>query len=205
MLLKGFRFGMLLQIAVGPVCLFIFQTAVTSGLFPALLGVIGITIIDSLYILGAIMGIGAFINKYDRSKIILKYFGSAVLVVFGLSIALDSFEISLVPSINYLSKQNMETVFFKTLALALSNPLTIIFWAGVFSAKVAEENMEKREQYFFGIGAVLSTVIFLTTISILGCFLNRFLGVSVLNSLNMVVGLILIGLGVKSGITKKVI
>ncbi len=31
MLFKGFQLGMLLQIAMGPVCLFIFQTASASG------------------------------------------------------------------------------------------------------------------------------------------------------------------------------
>ncbi len=31
MLFKGYKFGMLLQIAVGPVCLFIFQAAASAG------------------------------------------------------------------------------------------------------------------------------------------------------------------------------
>jgi len=51
MLIKGFRFGMILQIAVGPLCLFIFQTAVTSGFFTAMIGVMGVALVDALYIL----------------------------------------------------------------------------------------------------------------------------------------------------------
>ena len=32
-LTKGFKFGMILQIAIGPICLFVFQTACKSGFF----------------------------------------------------------------------------------------------------------------------------------------------------------------------------
>jgi len=39
-LVKGFRFGMLLQFAVGPVAHFIFQTALMSGFMTASTGVI---------------------------------------------------------------------------------------------------------------------------------------------------------------------
>lgn len=35
MFLKGFKFGMLLQLAIGPICLFIFQTSITKGFFVA--------------------------------------------------------------------------------------------------------------------------------------------------------------------------
>lgn len=37
-LFDGFKFGIMLQIAVGPVCFFIFQISISQGLIPALLG-----------------------------------------------------------------------------------------------------------------------------------------------------------------------
>lgn len=202
MILKGFRFGMLLQIAVGPICLFIFQTATSSGFFTAETGVLGVTIIDGVYILAAIFGIGTILNKYKKAKKIIKYFGAAVLVIFGASTIVGTFGISLIPSLNFLSKQSVEGVFLKTLVLTLSNPLTILFWAGVFSTKISEENMKKRDMYCFGLGAVLSTLFFLTIISISGSFINKFLEQAVLNTLNALVGLILIAFGIKTAVKK---
>lgn len=202
MILKGLRFGMLLQIAVGPVCLFIFQTAVTSGVFVALTGVVGIAIIDALYILAAIYGIGALLNRYEKAKRIIKYLGALVLIIFGLSNLLGIFGVSMLPSLNFLSTQSTESVFFKVLILTLSNPLTMLFWVGVFSTKVSEEDMDLKDMYFFGFGAVMSTIIFLTIISVVGNFVNNFLDPFLLSLLNCIVGLVLIGFGVKTAIKK---
>ncbi len=202
MILKGFRFGMLLQIAVGPICLFIFQTAASSGFLAAETGVLGVTIIDGLYILAAIFGIGTIINKYEKAKKMIKYFGAFVLIIFGTSNVVGVWGISLIPSLNFLTKQSMEGVFLKTLILTLSNPLTILFWAGVFSTKISEEKMQQKDMYLFGLGAVLSTLFFLTVISISGSFINNFLELSILNSLNIIVGLVLIAFGIKTAVKK---
>jgi len=198
MVLKGFRFGMILQIAVGPLCLFIFQTAVTSGFFTAMIGVLGVVMVDALYILAAIFGIGIIIGKYKNLKKMIKYFGSIVLIVFGISIILEVFGFSLIPSLNFLSKQSMESIFLKVLVLTLSNPLTILFWVVVFSTKLSEANMNRKDMYYFGLGAVLATISFLTLVSITGIFVNNFLNPVVLKILNIIVGLVLIVFGLKT-------
>lgn len=66
MIIKGFRFGMILQLAVGPVCLFIFQTAVSSGALIAFLGVAGVSVVDAAFIIAAIFGLGAILNKKNE-------------------------------------------------------------------------------------------------------------------------------------------
>ena len=198
MVLKGFCLGMIFQIAVGPLSLFIFQTAVTSGFFTAMIGVLGVVIVDALYILAAIFGIGIIIGKYKNLKKMIKYFGSIVLIVFGISIILEVFGFSLIPSLNFLSKQSMESIFLKVLVLTLSNPLTILFWVVVFSTKLSEANMNRKDMYYFGLGAVLATISFLTLVSITGIFVNNFLNPVVLKILNIIVGLVLIIFGLKT-------
>lgn len=200
MIWKGFRFGMFLQIAVGPICLFIFQTAATSGFFAAETGVLGVTIIDGLYILAAIFGIGKVLNKYPKMKEVIRYFGAAVLVLFGLSNIVGVFGFSIIPSLDFHSEQSIEIIFVKTLVLTLSNPLTILFWAGVLSTKLVEENLKEKDMYSFGIGAVLSTFFFLTIISILGTFLFIFLEAVVLKGLNVIVGIVLVAFGIRTAV-----
>jgi len=53
--------------------------------------------------------------------------------------------------------------------------MTIIFWAGVFSAKIMQEKWKQREVYFFGFGAVLATLSFLSFIALIGTFSMTFL------------------------------
>jgi len=82
--------------------------------------------------------------------------------------------------------------------LTLSNPLTILFWVGVFSTKLSEANMNRKDMYCFGFGAVLATISFLTLVSITGIFVNNFLNPDVLKILNIIVGLVLIYFGLKT-------
>ncbi|AOY78064.1 LysE family translocator [Clostridium formicaceticum] len=191
MIFKGFKFGMLLQFAVGPVCIFIFQIASLRGFGVAATGVLGVTTIDGLYILAAIIGLASIIDRRN-TKIVLKIFGFSVLFIFGISIILSVFSINLLPSLSLQNISNSSNVFFRAIILTVSNPLTIIFWAGVFSAKIAEESMTRRDIYAFGFGALLSTMFFLTLIALAGSFIKTFFSSYVIQILNLTVGILLL-------------
>lgn len=195
-ILKGFRFGMLLQFAVGPVCIFIFQIASIRGFQSAFTGVLGVSIIDGLYILAATLGIASIIER-KNTKAVLKIFGSSILLIFGVSTVLSVFNVDLLPALHIQNTLNSNSVFFRAILLTASNPLTILFWAGVFSTKIAEEKMERQDIYYFGFGAVLSTVIFLTAIAFAGSLTKTFLPSSLIQFLNLLVGLLLIYFAVR--------
>ncbi len=65
MIFKGFKFGMLLQLAIGPVCIFIFQMASSKGFYTAETGVLGATLIDGLFIFAATIGISSIIERQN--------------------------------------------------------------------------------------------------------------------------------------------
>lgn len=203
MLFKGFRFGMLLQLAVGPVALFIFQMAALSGVQAAYTGVMGAVLVDGIYIVAAIMGIAAIIEK-RQAAFILKVFGALILIVFGLSTLLGIFGFSFIPSLNLAQSADTGTVFKRAVLITASSPLTILFWAGVFSAKVAEEKMARNEIYIFGIGALLSTIFFLSVVVIFGNFSGKFLPDIAILLMNAIVGFLLIFFGVKMFFKKEV-
>ena len=54
---------MILQIAIGPICIFIFQTACKYGFFMGEMGVLAAVLVDAIYILAAIWGVGILIEK----------------------------------------------------------------------------------------------------------------------------------------------
>lgn len=188
---KGFRFGMLLQLAVGPLCIFIFQMASLKGFQSAFTGVIGVVTIDGLYILAAILGIASVIER-KNIRIVLKVLGASILFVFAISTILGAFNVKLMPTLSLMNLSDSNSVFYRALIMTASNPLTILFWAGVFSTRISEEAMERKDIYFFGFGAILSTLLFLTMIAFLGSLTNTFLSSNTIQVLNVAVGLLLL-------------
>jgi threonine/homoserine/homoserine lactone efflux protein len=202
MIARGFRFGMLLQIAIGPVCLLILQTAISSGFVAAESGVLAVVLVDALFIFAAIWGIGALFTRFPQTKVLLKIFGGLVLILFGAANVLSVFGISLIPGLNLSAHTLSRDSFTTMLVLTLSNPLTILFWAGVFSTKLAEENFQRGQVYAFGGGAVLSTAFFLSLVSFLGSLMNARVPAIFIQALNFTVGLVLVGFGLRTMLKK---
>ncbi|NMC12132.1 MAG: LysE family transporter [Chloroflexi bacterium] len=202
MIFKGFQFGMLLQFAIGPVCIFIFQAASSRGFLITESGVFGVALIDALYILASIIGIGGLIEKNDTVKIGLKVFGAFVLILFGLSNILNIIGINFLPSLHLQSVHNTTGMFSRAALLTLSNPLTIVFWAGAFSSKIAQESYRQKDLFLFGFGAVMATLFFLSLVSFAGSITKIFLPLQFIEFLNGVVGIALIYFGIRTA-TKK--
>ncbi len=198
MFIKGFRFGMLLQLAIGPVCIYIFQSSINYGFSSAFMGALGVTFIDALYIMLAIYGLGNLIEKNKMIKKILGYFGGIILLIFGVASILGIFGINILPSIKLFSKSNSSNVLFNVILLTLSNPLTILFWTGVFSARLTEVEGGLKDFYLFGLGSILSTLFFLGGISILGSKIGLLFNQTFMNILNLVVGFAIVIFGLKT-------
>ena len=134
MIWKGFRFGMILQLAIGPMFLFVFQTSIAHGFWAGEMGVLGTAMVDSLEIILAIIGVGVILERSKRAERFLKIFGVAILLLYGIVSLLSAFQISILPSLNLQSLDRSGNILVQAVLLALSDPLTIVFWAGIFSA-----------------------------------------------------------------------
>ena len=63
LILTGFKFGLLLQLAVGPICLMTFNLALAEGFFKGAVFAAAITLVDALYISLACIGLSEIIKK----------------------------------------------------------------------------------------------------------------------------------------------
>jgi len=196
MIFKGFKFGMLLQLAVGPMCLLVFNTSAANGFSVGMSLVLAITLIDFLFIALSSVGIGALLNKPNIRKIV-KLFGAVVLVLFGVNMIAGALNFSILPNIKLFSEVNSRSIFIQGLLLTASNPLTIIFWSGVFSTQVIENGFNKKQLRLFGVGCVLSTITFLTVIAALATIISGFITTTIIKLLNICVGLIIIYFGMR--------
>ena len=193
--LDGFVVGLLLQIAIGPVFLFILNTAMQKTLVDGLLAVVAVTLVDYLYITLAILGVGKLLER-QRIKVLLGIVSSLVLVAFGAmmigSIAsptLDAPSGALAPS-NYFSS------FISAFLLTLSSPLTIVFWTSLFATKAIEKGYSQKELLPFGFAAGLATLTFLSLSVTLLSLVKASIPMGVIGVLNVVVGGLLILYGI---------
>lgn len=197
----GFRFGMLLQLAVGPMCLMVLGAAADGGFGLGLSVVVAIALIDAFYIFLSCAGAAAFIGRPKVTRAV-KIAGCIVLILFGADTALGAFGLPLLPHIALFSADSASSLFMRGLILTASNPLTILFWGGVLSAKTAENAWNRKQLFFFGLGCVLSTLIFLTAVALAGSLVGGVLPIPVLKALNVGVGFLLMFFGVRPILNK---
>ena len=198
--LNGLKFGLLLQIAVGPMCLMVFNTAKNVGILVAMSLVLAIALVDAFYITLASVGVSKLLEK-DSVKKVFKLIGATVLIIFGINIILNVFGINIIPGLNL--KPTSANIFIQGLVLTLSNPITIVFWGSVLTTKIIEDKLEKKELVVFSVGLVSATLLFLTFIAILGTVLSNFIPEYISNILNIGVGILIIYFGIKLLIKKE--
>ncbi len=196
MFIEGFRLGLLLQLAVGPVCLMVFNAAGNFGFRSALLAVLAVTLVDAFYIFLASMGLSILLRA-SKVKAAVKLLGGAVLFLFGLDIIFGALEIPFLPQIKLFDTSGTSNVFLRALLLTASNPLSIVFWGGLFSTKVIEKNMDTKQLLLFGLGCISATFIFLNAIALAGSMMKVFLPKTALTFLNILVGMLLIVFALK--------
>lgn len=198
---QGLRFGLMLQFAVGPVCMLVLSTSVERGFGPALSLIAAVTLADALYIGLSSLGAAALLRKPSVQRK-ARLFGGLVLIVFGAQLALNAFVIPLFPSVRLFSAGSGAGLFAQGLLLTLSNPLTILFWSGLLSAKVADNHWSGKSLLCFCIGCVLATVLFLTVIALMGSLLTGRITDGVMRTLNGVVGCALIWFGLRMSLQR---
>lgn len=191
MIYKGFKFGMLLQIAIGPICIYVFNIASNNGFVQGEQAVLAVTLADSLFILLALLGLTSFMENPRISKF-FGVFGAIIVGLFGLNILLGAFGMELLPNMTFINPSHATNSFLYAFLLTCANPLTILFWAGVFSTRITQGSYKKRDLYKFGIGAASSTLVSLTIVSIIGSVTHSYVSREIIVILDGIVGLILI-------------
>lgn len=189
----GLYTGFLIQLAIGPIFFYIINLSLQKTLFDGLMGVLAATVVTYIYIALSAFGIGKMLEK-EKVKKIFGIVSSIVLIIFGGIIiweAINTGDIKMV-----VNTTNPFASFTSVFLLAISNPLSVVFFTGLFSTKAIEYNYTKNELYFFGLGTGLSTLIFMGGAVLMFSFLRGVIPLIVMQALNILVGGLVIGYGV---------
>jgi threonine/homoserine/homoserine lactone efflux protein len=193
---QGLGFGLILQISVGPVCVAVLHKGLTQGFRHAWAMVWGAALVDTFYILLSVAGVSALL-QIGPARAIVGAAGALLLLYFGIRYLRA-------PAATARPENAAESPFKSFtfgLGLTLTNPLTILFWAGVLGAMMSTHTFDQAGGVvYFAAGCVAATLLFLTAVALAGHYLERVLSDRLSLWLNRLVGLFLIGFAVKLAI-----
>jgi threonine/homoserine/homoserine lactone efflux protein len=153
-----------------------------------------VTLVDFFYIALAIASVSKVLEKKSVNRVFV-FVSSLILIYFGIMLIAGTTKTPLSAPIHTLSA-SLSTNFIKGLVLTASNPLTIVFFTGVFGAKALEYNYTKRNLYLFGFSAGTATFIFLGISSVILSMLKKIIPGALISIMNNAVGIILIYYGI---------
>ncbi len=194
--LEGLGFGLILQISVGPVCIAVLHKALTLGFGHAFAMVWGAALVDALYILLSVLGVSALL-QIGPARLVVGLVGTLLLLYFGLRYLRSPAGTT---QVEHRDESPLQSFAFGV-GLTLTNPLTIVFWAGVLGAMMSTHTFKQAGGvFYFSAGCVAATLLFLTGVALAGHLLERVLTERLALWLNRAVGLFLIGFAIKLGV-----
>ncbi len=150
----------------------------------------------------AALGLAALLQN-EKIRAAVNYFGTATIVFFGLHTILQVFAVDMIPEPDLMIKVRSASAFVHAAILTASNPLSLLLWAGVFSARITQDRLSVNEAGVFGLGMLLSDCLSLNIIAFIGCFTSTLLNSFAMAVLNIAVGIFLIYLAVAKFIANR--
>lgn len=157
---NGLLTGLILQLSLGPVFFYIINLTISKSIYVGLIGVLAVTIVDFIYMSLAVRGTGGILIK-PKLKRLFQFLGPIILIIFGI-LVFPSHSEYIFNIYGSAVNSGLLQSFINVCIITLSNPLTIIFFSGLFTAKAIEYNYTKSEANIYGVGVVISTLIFMT-------------------------------------------
>jgi threonine/homoserine/homoserine lactone efflux protein len=156
----------------------------------------GVALVDALYIALSVVGISIVLQIGPAQKVV-GLAGALLLLHFGVRYLRAPASMARLER----SSESPLKSFTLGVGLTLTNPLTILFWAGVLGAMISTHSFAQAGGViYFAAGCIAATLLFLTTVALAGHFLERVLTNRLALWLNRGVGLFLIGFAIKLGI-----
>jgi threonine/homoserine/homoserine lactone efflux protein len=194
LLSNGLKIGLLLEIGgMGPICLLIFRLSLSLPLSKLIIGIMGITLGDIIYISLALFSISTVIKKLKSYQRIFNVVIGAVLIIVGV-LFITAWDVVDSPSFQG------RNLFLWLLGLNIANPITILFIAGIFSLEISKRNIDLKKSCIFAFGFLLATPIFMIFVCLVGNIVGRFLPSTFVRMINVIMGCVLIFLGIRRSI-----
>ncbi|MBO0994564.1 LysE family transporter [Bacillus sp. SD088] len=190
--------GLSLAAPIGPVNAAQLDKGIKSGFFHAWLVGLGAMTADGIYMLAVFLGVVHFL-EIPFMQTFLWSFGFFVLVYTGIESLLSAGKMA---SSARKSDESRSKSFLSGFLMSISNPLTILFWLGIYGsvlAKTAAEN-NKIDVIIYSFAIIVGLLVWDVTMASVASSFRRFLTGKILFLISILSGLSLIGFGLYFGI-----
>ncbi|HTH55815.1 MAG TPA: LysE family transporter [Cyclobacteriaceae bacterium] len=195
--LKGVQLGIVLAFLVGPVFFTIIQTSVEKGFLNGALVALGVSISDILYVAICYFGLFQFLQDAGSKKN-MAYAGGAILIGFGLYHLLVKAKRSKMVSFHAAAETKPLKYILKGFVINGVTPMVLIFWIGTISIATIDFGYSTGFEFFVFFTALLITVLGTDLLkAFLADKLRRLVTHRFLMIMNIVVGIFLIGFGIR--------
>lgn len=191
--LSGITFGLLLAIMLGPVFFALLQTSLHEGFKAGFHLALGVLISDASLI-AVCYFFASLIKAIDTHHVLMSWIGGILLMGFGIFNFFHKIQLKEVDD----NKKTVHAQFMlKGFLLNLLNPAVLFFWFGVVGMVTVKENYSKSDDITF----FSSTLITVFGTDLLKSFIaNRIKNIlkpNVMLWINRVIGIVLVGFGVR--------
>ncbi|WP_419872660.1 LysE family translocator [Candidatus Pristimantibacillus sp. PTI5] len=198
-LLFGYVFlGLSLSAPIGPINAAQLNAGIRRGFWHAWLLGLGALIADIIYMLVVFMG-SVHLVKIPFVQVFLWLFGSFILIYTGI----ESLKSSRIP-VSEFRKQKEETymkAFLSGFLLALSNPMSILFWLGIYGSVLADTatKYDLKHLIIYSCAIISGILIWDVTMAGIASYARKWLTDRVLKSISILSGLSLVIFGIHFG------
>lgn len=195
LIMKYVLLGLSLAAPIGPINAAQMDRGIKYGFWQAWILGLGATTADALYMLMVYMGLVSYINT-PFMKTFLWLFGCFVLLYTGFETFRNPAAREENNGDNVQSGQNRKS-FIAGFLMSLTNPLTILFWLGIYGSILAETAAKySLESLLLYSGAIFSGILLWDfTMAVVSSSFRNLLADRILDGISKVSGLSLIGFG----------
>lgn len=189
--------GLSLAAPIGPINAAQIDRGIRNGFMHAWLIGVGAVVADGVYMLVVYIGIVQFLEN-SFMKTFLWFFGCFVLIYTGVETLLNANKLNLE---NSRSREPLIKSFFSGFFMSISNPLTILFWLGIYGSVLAKTaaSYESSQLILYSSAIFMGLLIWDITMAGIASNFRKFLTSQLLVGISLLSGVSLIGFGIYFG------
>lgn len=191
--------GISLAAPVGPVNAAQLDTGIKNGFFHAWIFGLGALAADVLYMILVYFGVGQFI-ELPFMQTLLWLFGCFVLTYTGIEnlLTLNKIEMDIRFGRNIPLRRSLLSGFF----MSLLNPLTILFWLGIYGSVLAEtaDALTGNQVLISSIAIIFGVLLWDLTMAFLSSGARSVLSIPLLKLISILSSISMIGFGIYFGV-----
>ena len=190
--------GLSLAAPIGPINAAQLDKGIKNGFWHAWIVGVGSLVADTFFMLAVYFGVVHFL-EIPFMQTFLWSFGSFVLIYTGVESLISANKVT--SSIQRRRNDALVRTFFTGFFIALSNPLSILFWLGIYGFVLANTatKYDVAHLALYSSAIIIGLIIWDFTMAIVASSFRKFANSRALVSISIISGLTLIGFGVYFG------